>query len=213
MRVTMSLANTAYNLADLLSAPEPPVAALAGAGAGNVDNGAHKYLVTFVTATGESAGGAVSAAVTVVDKTADGKVALTAIPLGPTGTVSRNIYRTVAAGTVYKLQSNIANNTATTLTDNTADASLTTVAPATASRYDTKPPFYSDLILSGLSTNGGIVYYEIGANPNFSATNAAGAIGTTGSARIEGRSPVAPGDIWLLAATAGDKLLVSGHPF
>ncbi len=38
-------------------APTVVAAALAGAGAGNVDNGAHRYLATFVTADGETDAG------------------------------------------------------------------------------------------------------------------------------------------------------------
>ncbi|MBK7493564.1 MAG: hypothetical protein IPI17_17770 [Nitrosomonas sp.] len=40
-----------------------------GSGAGNVDNGAHRYVVTFVTSDGETQAGDVSSSVTVVDKT------------------------------------------------------------------------------------------------------------------------------------------------
>src|SRR3990167_1117639 len=85
-------------------APPAPTAALASpAAAGNVDNGAHRYLVTFVTADGETDAGAVSAAVTVADKTVNGQVSLTAIPVGGTAVTSRKVYRTVAAGATYLL--------------------------------------------------------------------------------------------------------------
>jgi hypothetical protein len=120
----------------------PPIAivgALAGAGAGNVDNGTHSYKVTFVGASGETQGGAVSNTVTVIDKTMDGKIALTGIPLGPTGTTSRKVYRSAAGNAVtgpWLLQSSIANNTATTLTDNTADSGLTTTLADPAITYD-----------------------------------------------------------------------------
>jgi hypothetical protein len=49
--------------------PDAPTCALAGLGAGNVDNGAHRYRVVFVTADGKTDGGVISGAVTVVDKT------------------------------------------------------------------------------------------------------------------------------------------------
>ena len=123
MRVTLSSADVNYNLYDLLKVADAPTVALAGAGAGNVDNGAHLYAVTFVTASGESGLGA-SASVTVTDKTVNGQVSITAIPIGPSGTTARKVYRTVAAGSVFKLLTTIANNTGTTATDNTADASL-----------------------------------------------------------------------------------------
>jgi hypothetical protein len=46
------------------------------------------------------------------------------IPLGPTGTTSRKLYRSVLGGATYKLQSTTADNTTTSLLDNTADGSL-----------------------------------------------------------------------------------------
>ena len=110
--------------------------ALAGAGAGNVDNGAHSWLIV-VNRTGgiHTAPGAVSPAVTVVDKTTNGKVSLTrtggALPTGYTW----DVYRTAAGAdpTIpanFKLvnASPIAAGT-TTYTDNIADASLGVVAP------------------------------------------------------------------------------------
>lgn len=52
------------------------------------------------------------------------------IAVGPTGTTSRKVYRTVAGGSQLKLQQTIANNTATTgVTDATADAALGANAP------------------------------------------------------------------------------------
>lgn len=92
--------------------------------AGNVDNGAHRYRCTFVTADGETSGGDISSAVTVADKSVNGKVALTAIPIGGAFVTARKIYRTAAAGSTYLLLTTLADNTTTTYTDNVADASL-----------------------------------------------------------------------------------------
>lgn len=107
------------------TAPTACTGALAGAGAGNVDDGTHSYKITFVNAHGETEGGTTSNVVTVADKSTDGKVALTSIPTGPAGVTSRKIYRTVAgdAGN-HKLVDTIADNTTTAYTDNTADGSL-----------------------------------------------------------------------------------------
>ena len=78
-------------------APTAPTVALASpAIAGNIDNGAHRYGVTFVTADGETELGVISSAVTVADKTVNGKVELTAIPLGGSAVTSRKLYRTAA---------------------------------------------------------------------------------------------------------------------
>ena len=117
-------------------APGVVTAALAGAGAGNVDNGAHRWLATFVTALGETEAGAISAAVTVVDKTTNGKVALTAIPVGGSSVTARKLYRTIAGGTIYLYLATIADNVTTTYTDNIADASLGAAAPAANSTDD-----------------------------------------------------------------------------
>jgi hypothetical protein len=57
------------------------------------------------------------------------QTALTGIAIGPTGTTSRKVYRTVAGGSQLKLVTTIANNTATTYTDSTADGSLGANAP------------------------------------------------------------------------------------
>lgn len=114
--------------------PSAPTGALAGDGAGNVDNGAHYYKITFVSPAGETSGGTASAAITVVDKTSDGKVDLAAIPVGPTGTTARKVYRTVAADPVtgqYKLVGTISDNTTVIFEDNVADASLGANIPTT----------------------------------------------------------------------------------
>ena len=113
--------------------------------AGNVDVGAHRYRVTFVTADGETEGGVVSDAVTVANKTTNGQVSLTAIPLGGSAVTSRKIYRTIAAGTTYLLLTTLSNNTATTYTDNTADASLGAACPAVNTTND---PLLSALLTS-----------------------------------------------------------------
>lgn len=63
-----------------IAAPEAPSAALISpAAAGNVNDGAHSYKVTFVAGATETEGGAQSDPVTVVDKTVNGRVVLTNI--------------------------------------------------------------------------------------------------------------------------------------
>lgn len=116
--------------------PTVPTVALAGAGAGNVDNGSHRYRLTFVTADGETDGGEISDIVTVADKTVNGKVSVTNIPLGGSRVTQRKLYRTVAAGSTYLLLTTIADNTTTTYTDNTADASLGVGIPSTNTTED-----------------------------------------------------------------------------
>jgi uncharacterized phiE125 gp8 family phage protein len=118
-------------------APGAPTVALASpAAAGNVDDGAHRYRVTFVTADGETEGGTISDSVTVADKTVNGKVELTAIPTGGAAVTSRELYRTEAGGTDYLALATIADNSTTTYTDNIADASLGAAAPTTNTTED-----------------------------------------------------------------------------
>ncbi len=108
-----------------VTAPIACVGALAGAGAGNVDDGTHKYKITYINDTGETELGAVSNTVTVADKSTNGKISLTSIPISTSGSViARKIYRTKAGDTDYYLLTTINDNTTTTYTDNTADASL-----------------------------------------------------------------------------------------
>lgn len=104
--------------------------------AGNVDNGVHRYRATFVTADGETQAGTISSAVTVADKTVNGKVSLTGIPLGGSLVTARKLYRTAAAGSTYLLLATIANNTATTYTDNIADSALGVEAPSVNTTSD-----------------------------------------------------------------------------
>lgn len=118
-------------------APGVITAALASpAAAGNVDNGAHRYLATFVTADGETEAGAISAAVTVANKAVNGQVSLTGIPVGGSSVTARKIYRTITAGSSYLLLATIGDNTTTVYTDNIADASLGAGAPAANTTED-----------------------------------------------------------------------------
>ena len=109
----------------------PAAAPTVGTGSSGVLTGAYQYLVTFTTAAGETTAGPASAIVNPSSQ----QVALTNIPLGYTGSgvTGRNIYRTLAGGTVYYLLHSIADNTTTTYTDNTADGSLGSQQPPATS--------------------------------------------------------------------------------
>ncbi len=120
-------------LPSALAAPgTTTTAALAGSGAGNVDDGTHSWKITFLDAQSvESGGSAKSNVLTVVDKSTDGQVSLTSIPTGAANVTSRKIYRTVAGDTgVYKLVGTISDNVTTTFTDNIADSGLGATIPA-----------------------------------------------------------------------------------
>lgn len=118
-------------------APGVVTAALASpAVAGALTAGAYRYRATFVTASGETQAGEVSAAVTVADPAVNGKIALTGIPIGGSLVTARKLYRTAANGSSYLLLATAANNTATTYTDNIADAALGAGAPTANTTAD-----------------------------------------------------------------------------
>lgn len=105
--------------------PPDTMDAAEGAG-GNIAVGVHRYKVTYVSDDGETRPSA-RTSVTVSGGTK--KVELTDIPTGPDWVTARNIYRTEAGGSDYKLAAIIANNTDTTYSDDIPDASLGPDAP------------------------------------------------------------------------------------
>jgi hypothetical protein len=70
----------------------PPAAPVLAVGAAGLPNGTYRCQVTFVNAYGETSGGA-EAVVTVVNQ----QISWSAIPLGPSGTTARKLYRVLLA--------------------------------------------------------------------------------------------------------------------
>lgn len=117
---TVSLKQITY------TTPTSPTLAL-NSGTG-MSVGLYSYAVTFVEGNGETIPGT---AANITTTTGNTVVALTAIPTGPTGTTARRIYRSkVGTTTPLFLVTTLSNNTATTYTDSTADASLGAQAPS-----------------------------------------------------------------------------------
>lgn len=188
------------NLADsssagVLAVPAAPTVAV-NVAAGTL-NGAYLYKITFVNARGETTGGTTSAVVNPASQQVD----LTAIPIGGTGTTQRKIYRTAAGGVdgTQKLVTTIANNTATTFTDNVADGSLGAALPGTntantaavtrvttASRFGTAA---YQVLTDGAVTNEGIFL-------NTALGLARGATDVTGSCWVKGAVGVSL-EIWV----------------
>jgi uncharacterized phage protein gp47/JayE len=127
--------------------PTPPVSAV-NATAGNL-SGTYEYAVTYVTASGESLQSIDSNATAVTAQQID----LTAIPIGGPGTISRKIYRQKNGSGPYLLVTTLANNTATTFTDNVLDASLGASAPV----VDTAHSVTVGAIAESVGTDGNIV--------------------------------------------------------
>lgn len=106
----------------------PTVTMAAG---GSVDAGTHTWAITnvhFINPNNdESLLGPASSIQTVVGGTQTAN--LTNIPLGPTGTAARQVYRTKAGGSTYFLVGQINDNTTTIFTDTLADSALGTEVP------------------------------------------------------------------------------------
>lgn len=118
-------------------APSAITVALASpAASGNVTEGDHRVLATFVTPDGETEAGIVSASVTVADAGVNGQLSLSNIPVGGSTVSARNIYMTEAGGSTFLYAQTISNNTDTTATVNIADGSLGVGAPTANSTLD-----------------------------------------------------------------------------
>lgn len=155
-KLYVGLANTAFTKISTLTdaynnetlgyispPPTPPTPTLAGVGAGALSNGDYSYKITFVTANGETEASTASITATVFDNGADGRIALTSIPLGPAGVTQRKIYRTAAGGSSWLFLATIADNSSTTYEDNLPDSGLGTAAPvsnSTKQRLSTVAP-------------------------------------------------------------------------
>ena len=154
--LTGTLDLPALTLYQPLAAPGAPTATVSGSGS---LVGAYQYAVAYVTGGVDGTGtphpsghttalGTASASVTPNNQS----VVLTAIPVGPTGVIARDLYRTKAnaPGTFYYL-GQLADNTSTTWTDDLADSGLgaeapsinTTGTPVRLPVYPTVPAFTS----------------------------------------------------------------------
>lgn len=125
-----TLTETPSTVTDPLAAP---VTALAGSGAGNVDNGAHSYVFAWTTPYGATKASPSAAPVTIADKTANGKVTVTIPASLDPGVTGANVYRTIAGDTgSRKYVGTLASATGGgVFTDNVADSGLgTATAPA-----------------------------------------------------------------------------------
>lgn len=152
--------NVASSGISAVTAPTALTAAL-GSGAGNLSAGNYSYKVTYVGTLGETALGSASNTVNVAVPGTNGKIALTAIPVSGSGTVTaRNIYRTIAGGTTWFFLHQIADNTTTTFSDNIADTSLTFSGPASQAQI---PTYVTQATTeSGGDTSVGVIFNTIG---------------------------------------------------
>lgn len=171
-------------------------AALAGNGAGNVDDGTHSYTVVFVTASGgESGQPTVHADINVTDKSTDGQVQLTNIPVADAkyGVTARKIYRSKSGQSwaLGYLLTTINDNTTTTFLDNVADASLNTADGLYRKEQSHSGSIYLDSTRVMYFGDIFRTLYGYGAGKNLTTGNSnvflggnAGAAATTGSNNV-----------------------------
>jgi hypothetical protein len=98
----------------------PTLTAQAGS---NLGVGIYTYAVSFGCTDGESLVGPTT---TITTTSGNTNVALSALPIGPTGCNARHIYRSKVNNTQLFRLASLFDNTATTYTDSTSDAALST---------------------------------------------------------------------------------------
>lgn len=177
-----------------LKATTADVISAANAGAGSVADGAYKYTCTFVNAAGESV------EQTPTSHTVTGgprAVSLSTIPLGPTGTTARKVYRTKAGGSTYYLLTTISDNTTATYSDTTDDASL----PAT-----TLP---TTMYMTGGAAAAGAKSVLIGATWADTLANLVKAINASGTPGTEYSADITTANATASALASGSDLALT----
>lgn len=177
-----------------LRAPSTNVIACALGAAGNIPNGTYKYTVTFTHASGESVE---HNPTTIVMAGGPKKIELSTIPVGPSGTVSRKVYRTKVGGSTYFLLTTIGDNTTTTYSDDATDASLpTTTLPTTM------------YMIGGLAA-AGTKSFLIGATYTDSQNNLIKAINATGTPGTEYSADITSANPTCSAAGSGNDIILT----
>lgn len=130
--------NGSADIGDITAFPQittlPTALTSSATGTGSL-SGAYSYVVTYVTGLvdgtgqlhvkGETTPGTASTTVNASSQ----NISLTNIPIGPAGTIARNVYRTKAGGSTYYLSFQIADNATTSWTDTISDTALGAQAP------------------------------------------------------------------------------------
>ena len=107
-----------------LSPPGAPTLALATGT--ELGIGLYQYAITFITANGETTPGTQAEITTT---SGNQRVQLSNIPIGPSGTTARRIYRSAVGGGQKKLVTTISDNVTTDYLDQVPDSSLGAYAP------------------------------------------------------------------------------------
>jgi hypothetical protein len=164
VRLAFTSPHTLTESPNTVTAPAaaPAVALAAPAAAGNVDDGAHGWAYTWVTAQGETTPSAATSA-TVVNKSINGQVVVT-VPAAAAdqGVTGARVYRTVAGGGGnLKLVGALTTNGGP-FTDNVADAGLGADAPATNTAHGVNS--VPDGFELALATLAGAMILQLAAN-------------------------------------------------
>lgn len=121
--------------------PQPTNTASFNTGGAGNPNGAYQYKIGYMNSASVFGNPSTASTTFVVAST---KVELNSLPVAPQshGVSSRRIYRTVTSGATFFVLTTINDNTTTTYSDDTADASLGAAAPSDKG----EPPKYSTII-------------------------------------------------------------------
>lgn len=120
------------------SQPQTSITAGTPGSGGAITVGTHSYYLTYVIGSSETIASAKSNIITAVLST--GQTSILTIPLGPTGTTARKVYRTIAGDTgLPLLVTTISDNITTIFTDTIVDTTIVTTninPPTTSNAYD-----------------------------------------------------------------------------
>ena len=121
----------------LVHNPVAPLAAL-GSGAGSLDNATYRFRISFASASDESLWSAPTEEVTVSNAAVNGKIELTQVPVDTTGSATKRIVLgKKSTDSVYTKVAEIADNTTTTYTVNSAPSGWTTVTQPSLNTFNT----------------------------------------------------------------------------
>lgn len=123
---TSKTVNQTVGTTSAVAPPATPPNPTLIASAGNLSIGVYSYRVEYVAAAGQSNPSPKSINITTVSGSQ--QVSLV-IPIGPSGTTARKIFRTKANGGDYYLLATVSDNTTGSYTDNIADTSLVALMP------------------------------------------------------------------------------------
>ena len=173
-------------LRSIAAAPGAPTAtATSGTGMGV---GAYKYAVSFVAADGgETLAGTQASVTTTSGNTI---VSLSSIPVDATGAATaRNIYRTKVGGSTLFLLHTLADNTTTTYSDSTPDASLSSTQSPSHSTFG------GSLIFKDASGNTTLTIANDGSLIGSGGNTSLGSTIITGTFSVSGTSSLDNGNI------------------